>query len=163
MYLLGHKQPATTARYMRPQKDAAAEVYARRYAQFIPGFWWSTPKHPTRPTHPTRRNPERLLSCARRGLEPPWLLTASTSNGGRPSRPNDSQALERQETSVSVSKRQIPVTCDRNSGGIEEVAPLGVVDPIALRLEEADRAWTASRDPRALRRALLELLRALDE
>jgi hypothetical protein len=26
MYLLGHKQPATTACYMRPQKDAAAEV-----------------------------------------------------------------------------------------------------------------------------------------
>ena len=26
MYLAGHKQPATTARYLRPQKDAAAEV-----------------------------------------------------------------------------------------------------------------------------------------
>jgi integrase len=25
MYLAGHKQPATTARYLRPQKDAAAE------------------------------------------------------------------------------------------------------------------------------------------
>ena len=26
MYLAGHKQPATTARYMRPQKEAAEEV-----------------------------------------------------------------------------------------------------------------------------------------
>src|SRR5262245_29282143 len=26
MYLLGHKQPATTARYMRPQRDAALEI-----------------------------------------------------------------------------------------------------------------------------------------
>ena len=26
MYLLGHKQPATTGRYMRPQKDAASDV-----------------------------------------------------------------------------------------------------------------------------------------
>src|SRR5205823_14035906 len=26
MYLLGHKQPATTGRYMRPQKEAASDV-----------------------------------------------------------------------------------------------------------------------------------------
>ena len=26
MYLAGHKQPARTARYLRPQKEAAAEV-----------------------------------------------------------------------------------------------------------------------------------------
>ena len=44
MYLAGHKQPATTARYLRPQKDAAAEALraaapplpARRRADLSP-------------------------------------------------------------------------------------------------------------------------------
>ena len=26
MYLAGHRQPATTARYLRPQRHAAAEI-----------------------------------------------------------------------------------------------------------------------------------------
>jgi hypothetical protein len=34
MYLAGHKQPATTARYMRPQRHAAEEVL-RAAAAFI--------------------------------------------------------------------------------------------------------------------------------
>ena len=55
-YLLGHKQPATTARYMRPQKDAAAQVLRasaaakqtppapprRSYPQILAEYWPST-------------------------------------------------------------------------------------------------------------------------
>jgi hypothetical protein len=97
-----------------------------------------------------------------RGLEPRWLLTASTSNGERPPRGKDFAAFERQETSGSVPERHIPVTCDRNSGGKPE-GPIGIADVVAVRLEEAGRRWGAERDRRGLRRALLELLHALDE
>jgi hypothetical protein len=33
MYLAGHKQPATTARYLRPQRSAAEEVLASAHAR----------------------------------------------------------------------------------------------------------------------------------
>jgi hypothetical protein len=97
-----------------------------------------------------------------RGLEPRWLLTASTSSGAGPSSPKDSAGLERQETSGSGTERRIPVTCDRNSGGGDEDAK-GITDVVAVRLAEAGRTWEAERDRRSLRRALLELVQALDE
>ncbi len=67
MYLLGHKQPATTARYMRPQKDAAAEVLkaaaAARAIQILAEYWPSHGKSRLiltgRPLHKTRIVPKQ--------------------------------------------------------------------------------------------------------
>jgi integrase len=85
MYLLGHKQPATTARYMRPQKDAALEVLLAASAAKL-----STDSGSIVATE--RREPASVDSPAPfeiqndyfavrgRGLEPRWLLTASTSS-----------------------------------------------------------------------------------
>jgi hypothetical protein len=70
--------------------------------------------------------------------------------------------LERQEAAQSGSERQILVTCDRNSGG-EAEGPKPITDLVVVRLAEAGRRWEAERDRRALRRALLDLLQALDE
>jgi len=39
MYLAGHRQPATTAKYMRPQKAAAEEVLRAAAAAGRPEFW----------------------------------------------------------------------------------------------------------------------------
>lgn len=38
-----------------------------------------------------------------------------------------------------------------------------ITDVVAVRLAEAGRCWEAERDDRSLRRALLDLLHALDE
>jgi len=97
-----------------------------------------------------------------RGLEPRWLLTASTSSGAGPTSPRASPGLERQEAAESGTERRIPVTRDRNSGGGNE-SPNGITDMVAMRLAEAGRTWEAERDRRSLRRALLDLLQALDE
>jgi integrase len=91
MYLLGHKQPATTGRYMRPQKDAASDVLraaaAANAAQIRSHSGHTEPSGPSA-TSPNseKQNPEpyemiRGLPAVRgRGLEPRWLLTASTSS-----------------------------------------------------------------------------------
>jgi hypothetical protein len=70
--------------------------------------------------------------------------------------------LERQEAAQSGSERQIPVACDRNSGG-EAEDPKPITDLVVVRLAEAGRRWEAERDRRSLRRSLLDLLQALDE
>jgi hypothetical protein len=117
MYIAGHTQPATTARYMRPQKAAAEEVLQaaagatagtparderppaagrRRVARgdrraLTSGFWApnpSVPRMPNRSTAPTAKTkgPETGETpldpgpVRGGGLEPPWLLTASTSS-----------------------------------------------------------------------------------
>jgi hypothetical protein len=122
---------------------------------------------PSPPT-PERQNPEPcemirgLPAVLGRGLEPRWLLTASTSSARAPSNPKDSVGLERQEATESGPERQIPVTCERNSGG-EPEGPKPITDLVVLRLAEAGRRWEAERDSRSLRRALLDLLQALDE
>ena len=85
MYLLGHKQPATTARYMRPQKDAAIEVLR---AAIRPKLSTDSGSIPVTDRHPPAANdtiaPDAILndcsSVRGGGLEPPWLLTASTSS-----------------------------------------------------------------------------------
>jgi integrase len=85
MYLLGHKQPATTARYMRPQKDAAAEVLGAAAAGAEPppdsGRILAEPQ--SRPVivmpQPRQKNDNSSEGVRGGGLEPPWLLTASTS------------------------------------------------------------------------------------
>ena len=102
------------------------------------------------------------------GLEPPWLLTASTSSrsDGPPSK--DFAELERQETSGSGLKRPILATCSQNSGGAEvrtsgssESQDSGP-DPVLVRLRSARENWEQRRDLRELRRALLDLLQELD-
>ena len=118
MYLAGHKQPATTARYLRPQKDAAAEVLraaapphpARGRADLSPfggevtdadgrlrprakkeEFWRHTGGIADRAPSADRdlqesESPESSVmtgasfSVRGGGIEPPWLLTASTSS-----------------------------------------------------------------------------------
>jgi integrase len=91
MYLAGHKQPATTARYMRPQKAAAEDVLQAAAAAGQPEFWLhsgcgttAAKKHPAalaRKQKPrTSRKDSGFLSVRGGGLEPPWLLTASTSS-----------------------------------------------------------------------------------
>ena len=90
MYLAGHKQPATTARYMRPQKAAAEDVLQAAAAAGQPEFWLhsgcgttAAKRHPAalaRKQKPrTSRKDSGFLSVRGGGLEPPWLLTASTS------------------------------------------------------------------------------------
>jgi hypothetical protein len=94
-----------------------------------------------------------------RGLEPRWLLTASTSKEGDPASPKDFARLERQKTSRTASERRIPVACDQNPGeGRSKDSP----DQIAAALADAAQVWRGNPDPRALRRALFELLRMLD-
>jgi hypothetical protein len=94
------------------------------------------------------------------GIEPPWLLTASTST--LVDRPNGrvTAASERQQTPASVPERPILVSCDRNDGAQEPGAgdPL---DPVSELLEKAVLGWRRRLSPPALRTALLGVLRAL--
>ena len=91
MYLAGHTQPATTARYMRPQKAAAEEVLQAAADGEKLELWrhtgdmgHSARRHAT--LGRTKRKPRTIGNDSgfRRvrggGLEPPWLLTASTSS-----------------------------------------------------------------------------------
>jgi hypothetical protein len=87
------------------------------------------------------------------GIEPPWLLTASTSTRQSPPDFNDLAELERQGTSESVPKRHILATCSQNS----EPADL-----VADRLRDAWRAWAETHEPRELRKVLLAILGLLD-
>ena len=87
------KQPATTGRYMRPQKDAASEVLKAAAAQFRSHSGHTEPSTaPVASAILETKNPEppemiRGIPPVRGGgLEPPWLLTASTSNVPRASK-----------------------------------------------------------------------------
>jgi hypothetical protein len=88
-----------------------------------------------------------------RGLEPLWLLTASTSTRNDGPDSNDLAELERQETSEGVPKRPILATCSQNSEP---------GDLVAKRLVDVRAAWVESRDPRELRKALIAILGLLD-
>jgi hypothetical protein len=67
--------------------------------------------------------------------------------------------LERQETSESGPKRRITVACDHNPERQRAGDPC---DGIAAALTDAVDVWRENNDPRALRRALLELLQVLN-
>ena len=88
------------------------------------------------------------------GLEPPWLLTASTSIQRDGPDFNDLAELERQETSASVPERHILATHSQNS------AP---ADLVAEGLGDACRAWGEQHQPRELRKVLLAIMGLLDE
>jgi hypothetical protein len=77
-------------------------------------------------------------------------------------KPNDFAHLERQKTSEMVAKRPIPVACDQNSSDPE--SPIRQAqDALADRIDQLRELWSSSHDLRALRRALIELLRALED
>ena len=76
MFLAGHKQPATTARYLRPQKQAAAEVLD---AAATHEFRSHGPIARNAPARSTGKKSNDFNRVRGRGLEPRWLLTASTS------------------------------------------------------------------------------------
>jgi hypothetical protein len=75
-----------------------------------------------------------------------------------PAGPKDFAELERQETSENAPERRIPVACDHNPEGQSAATS----DKIAAALMAAASSWRENRDPRSLRRALFDLLRALD-
>ncbi len=81
MFLAGHKQPATTARYLRPQKQAAAEVLDAAATHEFRSHNGRTDKSRVRsPARSTGGKPKDFKAVRGRGLEPRWLLTASTSS-----------------------------------------------------------------------------------
>jgi hypothetical protein len=86
------------------------------------------------------------------GLEPPWLLTASTSTQEGPSGPNVFAEKDRQETSANVSERQISAARSQN--------PL-TDDEVTRALAAAQDAWVEDLDRVRLARALFVLLRRL--
>jgi site-specific recombinase XerD len=84
MYIAGHKDPGTTAHYMRPQKRAAEKVLAAASAAAQREFRAHS-GHKTRSTAETLsrsadQKPSNTNAVRGGGLEPPWLLTASTSS-----------------------------------------------------------------------------------
>ena len=81
MFLAGHKQPATTARYLRPQKQAAAEVLdAAASHEFRSHTGRTARSRETAPARSTGKKSNVFKAVRGRGLEPRWLLTASTSS-----------------------------------------------------------------------------------
>ena len=92
-----------------------------------------------------------------RGLEPRWLITASTSKEHRSEQSKDFARLERHETSVTAPERPIAVACDQNPE-----AQVPEHDEVVVALAAATDVWRDARDPQTLRRSLLELLRMLD-
>jgi hypothetical protein len=81
MYLAGHKQPPTTARYLRPQKQAAAEVLDAAATHEVRSQNGRTAKKKERsPARSTGGKANYFKGVRGRGLVPRWLLTASTSS-----------------------------------------------------------------------------------
>jgi hypothetical protein len=86
------------------------------------------------------------------GIEPPWLLTASTSTRVERRRDGKLGTFVRQEAPGSGTKRPIPGTVPGISQGV--AAP----DRIARELRRAMGVWRMRRDPVALRVAIERLL-----
>jgi site-specific recombinase XerD len=86
MYLAGHRQPATTARYLRPQLAAAEEVLASAQLESADTdvFWLqsgcSGENGGQMDTDEPPEFPSDFDLVRGGGIEPPWLLTASTSS-----------------------------------------------------------------------------------
>jgi hypothetical protein len=84
------------------------------------------------------------------GIEPTASRVRWHSDGPPP---NDFKELKRQQTPESVPERPILATCSQNSEA---------VDPVSSQLEDARREWSADRDARRLRKALLVIMGLLD-
>jgi hypothetical protein len=91
-----------------------------------------------------------LLPVRGGGIEPPWLLTASTSSEDGRKEDAISRGYERQETSESGSQRRISAVHSQNPG-VDDEATTEV-------LRAACEGWERERDRGELRRVLFELL-----
>jgi integrase len=82
MFLAGHKQPATTARYLRPQKQAAAEVLDAAAAadEFRSHSGRKGRSRHSQAKAASPRNTNGSAVVRGRGLEPRWMLSTSTSS-----------------------------------------------------------------------------------
>jgi len=82
MFLAGHKQPATTARYLRPQKQAAAEVLdaAAAAEEFRSHSGRKGRSRHSQAKAAAPRNTNGSKAVRGRGLEPRWMLSTSTSS-----------------------------------------------------------------------------------
>ena len=95
------------------------------------------------------------------GLEPPWLLTASTSKGIAAARINDFAVLERQETSEFGQKRPILAELGQNSVHRVACVRAGVTSAICDVLERWANGCSL-REARAQLVGLLAMLEAIE-
>lgn len=178
MFLAGWTQPATAAKYMRPQQAAAVEVLAaavaaepraRNHDLFENSIGSRigsrggsrAPKGgSSRPDTTPATDPEdpdtvgENVPSARRGTRTPKPLRAPAPQPSqRDPIPFGSALLERQEPSENGSKRHISVADSVAEGPQEQD-----FDPVAEALVNAERLWAEGRDPNALRCALRALL-----
>jgi hypothetical protein len=87
------------------------------------------------------------------GIEPPWLLTASTSTHAGASNDAISRGCERQATPEDGPARPVSAACSQNPPADEET--------IHRLLVAAVEGWVRQRDHDALRAALTRVLRSL--
>ena len=176
MYIAGHTQLATTSRYVNPPKEATQEVLAKAVAAsnsaersrseiaVLRAFrapFSSAPEMPGRrkKTAEEAGDPEissflgELGPVRGGGIEPPWLLTASTSTHAGASNDAISRTCARRETSASVSERQVsaarsqnPTTGHEDRGGsivpesVTGYTQLGETVMITVEISEATLA-----------------------
>jgi hypothetical protein len=163
MFLAGHRQPSTTAKYMRPQRAAAEDVLQAAAAAGRKEMW----QHSGRAKATQKPRFRKPLSAAPQTTEnkdefPPVPVeligiepTASRVRWhGGPCEIKDFAKLERQETSGSVSKREIVAADCQNAAGC---------DAVGEQLERAWQLWNERQDRRELRKALLGLLAVLED
>ncbi len=104
MYLAGHTQPATTARYMRPLKDAAEEVLRAVAAAGKPEFRSHSGHTNTRDTHTAKRDARSESTASKRddsgfpvvrggGLEPPLLSKPDPKTDEQHQSPTDTRVV----------------------------------------------------------------------
>jgi len=164
MYLHGWTQPATAARYMRPQRAAAEEVLQAAASGAASDELWppteSVARMPTRTTNSAKKekgpepseNPGAPSLVRGGAIEPPWLLTASASTRAEGARERELGRFVRQEATGSGPGRPIPGTVPGiGAGGVEP-------DRVARELRRAMGVWRRLRDPVALRLAMERLL-----
>ena len=94
-----------------------------------------------------------------RGLEPRWLLTASTSNAIDSLQGSVSAELERQETAETVEKRLVSAQQNQNVvGGVGDEGRAEVMRALYAALE----VWTDGGTTRELRLHVVRLLALLE-
>src|SRR5450432_2751786 len=100
-----------------------------------------------------------LPSVRGRGLEPRWLLTASTSNAIDSLQGSVSAELERQETAETVEKRLVSAQQNQNVvGGVGDEGRAEVMRALYAALE----VWTDGGTTRELRLHVVRLLALLE-
>jgi hypothetical protein len=118
---------------------------------------------------PVQAQPSKASSTKANGALPPRVLPGLQGLGSsrvKSRSGRDSNAQENQDLSVtgcdgvtSTEEREDTASCDVDRGRSEP----SHADAIGAALASAMLAWCNDRDPKAMRRVLLELLLALDE